>query len=137
MAATKKTMNTRELSEAVRVLLENEEARAEAKRLEAIEAKQQRRVEMESAIHGLGRSVEVIKWCIVSITAVMFAAILAMILIAMEVEREAERIKGKVQAIQREAELIRDKIRHPLQTIGGKLGRELEGKIGEAISGDE
>ena len=91
---------------------------------------------MESSIGKLTESVVVIKWCIVSMTAVMFITVLAVVLIVMEVEREAERIKVQVQAIQREAELIRDKIRHPLETIGGSLGRKIEGKIGEAVSGD-
>ena len=137
METKSKTMNTRELTEAVNTLLERDEARAEAKRLEELDREKQRQVDMESNIAELARSVGVIKWCILSMTAVMFAAILAMVLIVMEVEREAERIKAKVQEIQREAELIRDKVRHPLETIGGSLGRKLEGKIGDAISGDK
>ena len=32
---------------------------------------------------------------------------------------------------QREAELIRDKIRHPFETLGASVGRRLEGEIGE------
>ena len=75
----------------------------------------------------------VIKWCVVTIAAVVLAAVVAVVIIATEVEREAERIKGKVQEIQREAELIRDKIRHPLETVGAGLGRKLDGKVNEAL----
>ena len=130
-------MNTKELTEAVNLLLQKEESLAEEKRLESIAHEQQQRVDMRSSINQLAQSVVVIKWCVLSMTTVMFAAILAVILIVMEVEREAERIKAQVQEIQREAKLIRDKIRHPLETLGGSLGRQLEGRIGEAISGEK
>ncbi|MGI9240420.1 MAG: hypothetical protein ACR2RV_06435 [Verrucomicrobiales bacterium] len=130
-------MNTKELSEVVHVLLQKEEDRQEGVRLEKIEREQQRRVDLESNIEQLAQSVDVIKWCIMSMTAVMFVTIIGGILIVMEIEREAERIKGQVQEIQREAEMIRDKIRHPLETLGGSLGRKIEGKIGEAIMGDQ
>ena len=137
MEPSNKTMNTKELSEVVSLLLQREEDREEGIRLEKIELEQQRRVELESNIGRLTQSVDVIKWCIVSMTAVMFIAIVGGILIVMEIEREAERIKGQVQEIQREAEMIRDKIRHPLETLGGSLGRSIEGKIGEAITGGQ
>jgi len=137
METANKTMNTKELSEAVNLLLQREEDRDEEIRLAKIEQEQQRRVDMESNVGQLVQSVVVIKWCIVSMTAVMFLAIVGGILIVMEIEREAERIKGQVQEIQREAEMIRDKIRNPLETIGGSLGRTIEDKIGEAISGDK
>ena len=45
-------------------------------------------------------------------------------------ENEAERIKHQVEAIQHDAERIREKIRHPLETLGATLGRRLEGNIG-------
>jgi hypothetical protein len=129
-------MTTKELTEAVNLLMEREQSRIEDERQSKALQARRRREDMESGIGKLTESVVVIKWCIVSMTAVMFITVLAVVLIVMEVEREAERIKVQVQAIQREAELIRDKIRHPLETIGGSLGRQVEGKIGEAVSGD-
>ena len=60
-----------------------------------------------------------------------------MILVIMEVEREAERIKGEVEGIQLEAKLIRDKIRHPLETIGGRIGGQLDATIRERLGGGE
>jgi len=32
--------------------------------------------------------------------------------------------------------MIREKIRHPLETLGGTLGRRLESKISESLGGD-
>jgi hypothetical protein len=33
--------------------------------------------------------------------------------------------------------MIREKIRHPLETLGGSLGRRLEGNIGELMDGSK
>jgi hypothetical protein len=129
-------MTTKELTEAVNLLMEREQSRIEDERQSKALQARRRREDMESSIGKLTESVVVIKWCIVSMTAVMFITVLAVVLIVMEVEREAERIKVQVQAIQREAELIRDKIRHPLESIGGAVGRGLDGKIKEAIGGE-
>ena len=130
-------MNTKELTEAVNLLMEKDEERREEKRQQQIDAEEKRQLELESNVANLAGSVNVIKWCIISMTTVMFLSIVTVVLIVIEVEREAERIKGQVQEIQREAELIRDKIRHPLETAGSALGRKLEEKIGEAFSGKD
>jgi hypothetical protein len=45
-------------------------------------------------------------------------------------------VHSEVEEIKREAEMIRDKIRHPLESIGGAVGRGLDGKIKEAIGGE-
>ena len=136
MESETKAMNTKELTQAVSLLLAREEAREKKQRRRARQHVRHRRAEMEAAIAKLTHSIEVIKWCIVLITTVMVVSLVIVILVVMEVEREAERIKAEVQHIQREAEMIRDKIRHPLQTIGGTLGRQAEDKISELLGGE-
>ena len=69
------------------------------------------------------------KWCVVGITGIMTLAIIILVMVVSSVHSEVEEIK-------REAELIRDKIRHPLETIGGAVGRGLDGKIREAVGGE-
>ena len=125
-----KPMNTKELSEAVRLLLEREEVRDAQKRRLARRRVRHRREQMEASVTALTHSIEIIKWCIIGITTVMVLALIVLVMVVMEVEREAERIKSEVQHIQREAQLIRDKMQHPLQTLGGTLGRRLEGNLG-------
>ena len=132
-----KTMSTKELSQAVNLLVEREEARTQQQRLRTRRKIRRRRAQMEASVAHLTHSIEVIKWCIVGITTVMAVSLIILILVVMEVEREADRIKGEVQKIQREAELIRDKIRHPLETIGAGLGRRLEGNIGGFLGTDD
>ena len=77
-------------------------------------------------------SIEVIKVCIVGIAAVMTFAILILVLVVWQFGNEAEPIKGEVEQIRGEAEaiveqieqieqieheadMIRDKIQHPLR----------------------
>lgn len=137
MESKTKSMNTNELTHAVSQLLEREEARAAQERRKTRRRSRRRREKMEASMAKLSQSIEVIKWCIVGIASVMAISLVIVILVVMEVEREAERIKGEVQGIQREAEMIREKIRHPLETLGGSLGRRLEGSISELIEGRE
>jgi len=132
-----KTMNTKELTEAVSLLLEREETRDAQRRRQQRRKISKRRRAMADGVQKLSQAIEVIKWCVVGITTVMAISLLIVILVIMEVEREAERIKGEVQEIKREAEMIRDKIRHPMQTIGGALGSQFDQKIGGFLGTEE
>ena len=125
-----KSMNTKELTHAVNTLLAREETRLAQQRRAQRRRKKRRRKQEELRIARLAKSVEVIKWCIVGITSVMVISVIVLMLVAVEVEREAEHIKLEVQRIQREAEGIRDKIRHPLESLGGNLGRRLDQRMG-------
>lgn len=137
MKSKNKSMDTRELSQAVSLLLEQEEIRAAQERRKTRRRRHRRQAKMEASVVKLTQSIEIVKWCIISITTVMVISLVILVLVVMEVEREAERIKGEVQAIQRDAEMIRDKIRHPLETLGGTLGRRLEDRIGGVLGGGE
>ena len=143
-----KSMTTKELTRAVSLLLEREETRvAKQQRHRRLRAKRKRQ-EMRANIDRLGQSIEVIKWCIVGITGVMAVSLLVVILVILEVEREAERIKGEVEIIQkraqqivddidREAEAIRDKLQNPLRAIGGALGGQLDQEVRSLLGAEE
>lgn len=122
-------MSNEELAAVVSTLVKREELRDQQKRRNRRRRIKQRRKQVDERIGKMTQSIEVIKWCIVGITSVMAISLVVLIMIVMEVEREAERIKGEVQIIQREAELIREKIRHPLQSLGSSLGRQLEESV--------
>lgn len=137
METEEKPMSTLELSQAVGLLLEREEARKRRQRLNAHKRIRRRRKAMESSISQLAYSIEVIKWCIVGITSVMVLSLVILIFVVLGVKGELEKVNVEVQRIQREAEVIREKIRHPLETLGGTLGRRLEGNLGDFLGGDE
>ena len=134
MDTESKPMNTRELTQAVSLLLEREEAREARRQRSASRRRRQKRRQMESRIWHLTRSVEVIKWCLIGITTVMALEITVLLVVVLRVQHEAERIKAEVQHIQREAEMIREKIRHPLETLGGMLGRQVDSQLGELLT---
>ena len=131
-----KPLTNAELRDAVRLLLDREEERAERKRRRAGRRARRKQQETEAGIARLARSIETIKWCVLTISAVMTIGLVIGITVVIEVEREAERIKEKVESIEREAEMIREKIRHPLETLGGTLGRQLDSRILDFVDGD-
>ena len=137
-------MSTKELTEAVSLLMEREEMRGDRERRKRRLRVRRRREEVQASAEQLTRSIEVIKWCIGGITGVIAISLVILVVVVWKIGNEAERIKGEVQQvkgeaenivhqIQHEADLIRDKIQHPLQSIGGALGGQLEKKIGNAL----
>ena len=139
-----KPMTTKELTSAVSLLLEREENRNAQQRRKRRRVIQRRRKEMHASVEQLTHSIEVIKWCIVGIATVMAIALLILVLVVWQIGNEAERIKGEVEEIkdqaetmvkqiEHEADMIRDKIQHPLRSIGGAIGGQLDQKIGSAL----
>ena len=123
-----------QLREAVVQLLEREQQAKEQRELDkkreeeaAVARKEQ---EAEAAMNRMARSIETIKYCILSISTVMALSLVIGILVLMEVEREAERIKGEVVAIEREAERIYEKLSNPFQGLGASFDRELKKSLG-------
>jgi len=135
--AAEKPMSNVEVREALNLLLQREEERAKTSRRKARRRKRQKQRANDAGIAKLVKSIEVIKWCVLSISTVMAISMIIGIAVIMELTREAERIKGEVAAIQQDAERIREKIKHPLETIGGTLGRRLEGNIGDFLNADK
>lgn len=143
-----KPMTTKELTSAVSLLLEREETRVAQQRRKQRRSVRRRREEMKLSVDKLIHSIEVIKVCIVGIASVMAVSLLILVAVVWQIGNEAERIKGEVeqikgeaeaivQQIEHEADLIRDKIQHPLRSIGGALGGQLESKIGSALGLEE
>ena len=133
-------MSTKELTQAVSLLLEREETRVARERRKRRRRVRRRREESRASIARLTQSIEIIKWCIVGIASVMAAALLILVLVVWQIGNEAERIKGEVEQIkveataiveqiEHEADMIRDKIQHPLRSLGGAIGGQLEQKI--------
>lgn len=131
--ADEKPMTNAEMREAIQHLLQRNEERIERKQKNALRRERRKKKEKEDGVAKLVKSIEVIKWCVLSISTVMAVSLFIGIAVIMEVEREVERIKLKVEVIQHEAERIREKIRHPLETLGSGLGRRLEDNIKDII----
>lgn len=135
--AVEKPMSNAEVRDTLNLLLQSEEKRAKTARRKARRREREQQKAKDAGIAQLVKSIEVIKWCVLSISTVMAISMVIGIAVVMELTREAERIKGEVAAIQKDAERIREKIKHPLETIGGTLGRRLEGNIGDFLNADK
>lgn len=135
--ATQKVEEESPRDAAAALILEYERKRKRRARKKS--RRRQRRAEREhqAAMERMQKSVEVIKWCVVVISSVMAISLIIGLIVLHQVRNEVERVKGEVQDIQREAEMIREKIRHPMQTIGGALGNQLDSKVSELLGGGD
>lgn len=139
-----KPLSTKELTEVVVRLLEREDRLAAQHGRKRRQRIRKRHKERDATIAHMLQSIEVIKWCILGVVSTMLLALLVLIVVVMQVRAEVERVKieaekimVQVHEIQDEAEKIREKIRHPLEALGGTLGRKLEAEIGSMMgSGD-
>ena len=112
------------------------QAKKHLERAEALAAEAQQRLEKEekeaseAAKARMMKSVEVIKWCQLSVSAVMAVALLIMIITVKEVDREAKRIQAEVAEVQQEAERIYEKIRNPVELVSSFLTWQLRDSLG-------
>ena len=148
MATPKKSTNAKteqltDMQAAAALVLEREEERQT--RLEKRRQRQTRQREKQqlAAVHRMQQSIEVMKWCIVGITTIMFLGIVTAIWtlsalntevekIKAEVEKvqpEVERIVGEVASVVDEVERVRDALHNPMQSIGTAFGKELDDKL--------
>ena len=144
MESDTKAMTTKELTEVVGRLMEREQKLVEEEGRQRRQEVRERHQQRDANIARMLQSIEVIKWCIVGVVSSMFLALVVLIVVVMQVRAEVERVKveaekimSQVREIQDEAELIRDKIRHPLESLGSTLGRQMEAEIGRLINKDK
>ena len=139
-----KPMSTKELTQAVSLLLEREETRIAQQRRKNRRRVRRRREETQHSISQLTQSIETIKRFVIGIATVMALALVILIAVVWQIGNEAQRIQGEVEQIKGEAEtivrqigheadMIRDKIQNPLRSIGGALGGQLDQKLGSAL----
>lgn len=106
--------------------------REKKRRRKEAELAEQRRREQEEAqlllLKKMQQSIEVIKWCIVGIAAVMFLGIAIGIYTLIQVQ-------SKVSEIERQVDHVKESLSHPLESMGGMFGRELDSKLDQFLNG--
>jgi regulator of replication initiation timing len=128
---------------AAALVLEREENRlARLEKRRQRQARQRDKAQL-AAVHRMQQSIEVMKWCIVGITTIMFLGIVIAIwtLSALHTELEkvqadvekvrpqVERIIEEVAVVAVEVERVREALRNPMQSIGSAFGAELDAKL--------
>ena len=129
MAKTSQQATTNEpadIQAAAALVLERERERKERAATRARKQRRQRAKEQHFAIKRMLHSIEIIKWCIVGIATVMALGLIAGLITLMSVQ-------SKVAEIERQAEQVREALRHPMQSLGSTFGRELDQKLESLI----
>ena len=118
-----------DLRAAAALVVEKERKRRKRAAKRARRRKQQREKEQLAAVHRMRQSVEVIKWCIVGIAAIMLIGIIIAIWTLSALNKEVEKVQGYVSEVQTEVERVRDALRNPMQSVGSAFGKELDDKL--------
>lgn len=113
--------------EAAELILERERRRRERKKAKAARERRKREAEQLAAVQRMQQSIEIIKWCIVGIATVMFLGLCIGIFTLVQVQRE-------VSEIERQVDHVKERLSHPLESIGGMFGRELDSKLESLIN---
>lgn len=132
-----------DLQAAAALVLEREEKRKH--RLERRRQAQARKREKEqlAAVHRMQQSIEVMKWCIASITAIMFVGIVIAIWTLSSLHAEVVKVQAEVEEFRPGVErvvvevnefvdqvaLVRESLRNPMQSVGTAFGKQLDEKL--------
>ena len=156
-STTKSTPMTtqQELKAAAELVLKKEEKRIHRAEMRARRQRRKREKEQLAAVQHMQQSIEVMKWCIVGIAAVMFLGIVIAVWVLVllnskvhevqadldelrpgveEVVETVERVVVQVGDAVDEVARVREALRNPMESIGGSIGRNLDSKIQTLIS---
>lgn len=132
-----------ELQAAAELVLEKEEKRLRRAEMRAKRQRRKREKEQLAAVQRMQQSIEVMKWCIASITAIMFLGIVLaiwtlsalhneVVRVQSDVEKvrpQVERVIDEVNQVVDEVERVREALHNPMESIGSAFGAELDAKL--------
>ena len=132
-----------DLRAAAALVLERDEKRKERMEKRRQRQARQREKEQLAAVHRMQQSIEVMKWCIVGITSIMFLGIVIAIWTLSSLHTELEKVQADVEKVRPQVERIieevalvavevdrvREALRNPMQSIGSAFGAELDAKL--------
>ena len=132
-----------EMKAAAELVLGKEEKRIRRAEMRARRQRRKREKEQLAAVQRMQQSIELMKWCIVSITAIMFLGIVLaiwtlsavhdeVVKVQSEVDKirpDVERVINEVNEVVDEVEKVREALRNPMQSIGSAFGAELDAKL--------
>ena len=115
-----------EMQAAAELVLQQERQRKRraAKRARRLHRKQQQ--EQLAAVQRMHHSVEVIKRCMIGITAVMVVSLVILLL-------TINKVKNDVAVIERQVDHVRESLRNPMESLGRTFGKQLDEKLNTAL----
>ena len=132
-----------ELLAAAEAIVEREQRRVQRGAVRAHRQRRERERQQLATVRQMQQSIEVIKWCMVGIAAVMFLGIAIAIwtlsalhgeVVRVKAEAEkfqpqVERVISEVTAVVDEIERVREAVHHPMHSIGGMIGDQLDSRV--------
>ncbi len=126
--ATQTSKNALTIKEAEAVLAREEGRKQERRRLNRKRRRDERKLELQ-ATRDMRNYLFLIQWCVFVTSIITVITFIAAIWMLVSVQREVTVIQGEVNR-------IRESLRHPLQTAGGLIGKELDAKLNSLIGRD-
>ena len=121
--ATSKTSLTNQRAQQI---LDREEARKERRRRRLKRQQRQERLDELAAIQEMKKSLVWIQWSAVIMSVITVITFVAAVWTLANVKREVTVIQGEVNR-------IREAVRHPLETAGVMIGRDLDSKLNQEV----
>ncbi len=103
---------------------EKEQIKKERAKLRRRKRRRKRQREERESIQRMHRSIEAIKWCIVTMCSISVITFVISIVIMLQLRARVIEIEGQVKRIQHVME-------HPFATVGSRLGGDLDTRLKE------
>lgn len=129
-----KSKTDKDMVAAAAKVLDRERKRKRRARAQARKERQQRELAQHAAVLQIQRSIEVVKWCLVSISSVMLLGIILGVWTLISVHDEVERVQAYVADIQRQVDQVKVSLQNPMEAVGGMFGRELDQKLDSLLN---
>lgn len=115
-------------------VLDRERKRKRRAKVRARKEQRRRELAQHAAVLQIQRSIEVVKWCLVSISTVMLLGIVLGVWTLIAVHDEVERVQAYVADIQEQVDNVKVSLQHPMEAVGGMFGRELDQKLNRLLN---
>jgi hypothetical protein len=116
------TQQPSDLLAAAELIVQRDEERQQQEQDDSRLERQQRKQAERQNKKRMLRSVEVIKWCVVSICTVWVISFMISIYILIQV-------KGKIDEVEQQVDRIRHVVTNPMATAGARVGKEFDAKL--------
>ncbi|MGY8769975.1 MAG: hypothetical protein ACKVH8_16275 [Pirellulales bacterium] len=121
------TSNPSDLIAAAELIIQRDEERRQQDQEDSVRDRQQHRQDVRQSNKRMLSSIEVIKWCAMSICTVWVVSFIISIYILIQV-------KGKIAEVEVQVDRIRHVISNPMATAGARFGQQIDDKMKQFLT---
>lgn len=116
-----------DLIAAAELIIQRDEDRRQQEQDDSVRDRQQHRQDIRQSNKRMLSSIEVIKWCSVSICTVWVVSFIISIYILIQV-------KGKIAEVEDQVDRIHHVISNPMATAGARVGKQIDDKMKQFLN---